>query len=332
MGACKPLSLLLSVSIILAGRAGRVGAEEPARASVFVLAGQCPSAAEVKAELHDVLLRHSVAETAADAGAITVVVLDAGDVYHVQVGGGEPVTYHDRGRPCHERAQQVAVRVALVLESPDPIPNPPPPPPPPNATPPPAAVAAPAPVPTPPAPLPAMPPAPPSVSPPRPFFAVEAGGLVAAPPGGTSDGRRPVTGGGALRLVIDTPLPLLALTVGFGLLFPYQVTNPGAPTTTAGLYRIPVDLSLRATLRRGRLAGFAEAGFVLTAAPTDNGLAAFAIGGQATLGLRVYAFEWLAPFAALRADLSPDLVNGRTGARTLVPWLYGILGVAVRCW
>ena len=248
---------------------------------VFVRADEagCPSPALMRADLSRVLHRHTIVVVPSTSAAIAVTVGDRGDLYRVTIGE-QTASYHDEGQPCGERARRAAVFAALVLEPPYPdAPSPPPP------------------------------------SPPRPpptparghvtHVDLEFAGTLAYAPGDPIG-----AGGGGLRLAVGTPWPWFWGTVGAGALYHWPVeeslVSDGAHHP---LHRrfilLPVDVSLRAVLNRGRFEGFAELG-LLVRTVIDEGVD---VGLRGAAGFRARVTDRLALFIALEADVSQGSWN-----------------------
>jgi hypothetical protein len=113
--------------------AGFAGGAPPEVLRIVGDEGGCPAPPEVAASLGR-MLSQSKLVTASSAGAAEDVVLaDGGNTFRVVVAGQSRV-FEDPARDCPERARNVAVFVALVLDPPV-LPEARPPPPPPDATP-----------------------------------------------------------------------------------------------------------------------------------------------------------------------------------------------------
>ncbi len=281
----------------------------------------CPTPEAVAAYLRQVLPGVSVVGQAGHpAGARLAEVRDLGPRYRVSVAGGGTVAggtvaggekeFTDEPRRCQERARAAAVFIAVVLS----------------------------PLLTDPKPERAAPASPPAQQGPRrrrPRVELEIGAVLAAAP--RLDGAAvPLAGGVGVRVAAGAG-PLL-LTLGISALSPVTLALSGA---TAQMLRLPLDLSLRGTLRRGRVEGAADVGLMLAMLllqgmdPRAAG-PAFRVdpGVRLAAALRVWVGR-LAPFAALQAGVSPrpyDLQLDPQGivGHTPVLWLEASAGLLVR--
>jgi len=266
----------------------------------------CPNPEAVATALSRLLPHRFIDSAQGDSAqgplGITVQLSEADTRYSVVVGGTER-RLEDPTRSCQDRAQAAAVFAALVLE-------------------PPALPAA----------IPTAPPPPPHRS--RVRVELEALGQLDVAP--RTDGSL-ITGGGGVRWIVGGRW--LKGTIGVSGLSPATVELGVAQVR---ITRVPVDLGLRATYRRGRFELTGELGLELAAVILE-GLAVPAaehgtrleVGGRATLGARIWFRDRVAPFVAFAVAFFPrphDLVVeplGIVGATPYV-WLGPQLGLAVR--
>jgi hypothetical protein len=273
--------------------------------------GGCPGPELLRDEVDRVL--RAGPPTAQAAAAPVLRVDDLGARYTVQFAG-QTATYLDPERRCDERARSAAVFVAILHEHPprgsaD------------GATPPPAAG--------------------PGARPrPRPVWHadLEAGGAFdlaprSGPPGGE------YAGGGALRLAFGARW--LAASLGLKVLSPVTLWFAALPRNQVRLLRLPLDVSLRAALRRGPCEGIGELGLLVSVAlatlesPEAQQLARAAVGVHAALGLRLWPSSRVAPFLSAVADVTPvpsrlSLEGGQPFGAVPALWIGGTLGLAVR--
>jgi hypothetical protein len=158
---------------------------------------------------------------------------------------------------------------------------------------------------------------------------VDAGGLaMVAPP--IADSPLMWTGGGVLRAGLM--VSRFGVALGVSGLAPSSV--PGQP---ARMVRVPVDVSARLSLRRGRFEGLFDLGFLGAALIVDGSLrrdTRFEAGARAAAMLRAWLHDRIALFASVEADAVATpyslLVGDMRVASTPPLWLGVAIGVTAR--
>ena len=250
----------------------------------------CPAPSAVALRLQQLLPKTEIGigigiGEAADSA--TVRLIDLGHSYRVSAAG-QTRELVDESRSCKERARVAAVFAALMLHPPVVVPPSPPIAPPPQLT------------------LPAPPALPTRRS--RLFADLEFGGLFDSAPRASSS---LFSGGAEVRATIGGKIAGVALGIG-GL----SSTSLALPTGHAQLTRIPIDLSLRLSLRRARFDFAGDLGLAATVLLADGvDITSTQRAIHLDLGLRLGALVrlWvhprIAPYLALHATISPRPEN-----------------------
>ena len=164
-------------------------------------------------------------------------------------------------------------------------------------------------------------------------YDLDVSGLLSFAPRGA--GEILTTGGGTLRFSATTRY--FGIALGAAGVAPNTLALTGG---TARLLRMPIDLDLRGTLRRGRFEGIADVGLVVSILGLsghgyigDRSTTGVNAGIRLSAALRIWLGR-VAPFVAAEALIDPmpfDLHAGNTLVGTTPQLWIGVLaGLAVR--